>query len=166
WGTLFQSRLFRLLLAALLAAFGVASLAGRGIQPPQFVWRMRGSGYAEPFLVGLLAAVLSPPCTWPLLGGVLAFALTQSPVTIFVLFIAVGVGLALPYLVLLAVPGLIGRMPTAGAWLLRIQQVLGLILLAGAAFFAATALPAAAAPLLWTGWAAVLAFWLLRALIA
>src|SRR5699024_1895142 len=63
WGTLFQSRVFRLLLAILLGAFGVASLAGRGIQPPQFVWRLRGSGYAEPFFVGLLAAVLSTPCT-------------------------------------------------------------------------------------------------------
>lgn len=165
WGALFQSRLFRIALALLLAAFGAASLAGRGIQPPQWVWRVRGNGYAEPFCVGLLAAILSTPCTGPFLGGVLAFALTQSPSIIFVLFIAVGVGLALPYLILLAVPGLIARMPASGAWLTRIQQVLGLILLAGAAFFAATALPAPITPLLWTAWAAVLTFWLLRALI-
>src|SRR5699024_3867998 len=105
WGTLFQSWWFRLALALLLAAFGVASLAGRGLNPPQFVWRVGGSGYAEPFFVGLLAAVLSTPCTGPFLGGVLAFALTQSPSTIFILFIAVGVGLALPYLILLAIPG-------------------------------------------------------------
>ncbi len=166
WGALFQAPLFRLALAALLATFGVWSLAGRGIQPPQWVYRVQGNGYAEPYFVGLLAAVLSTPCTGPFLGGVLAFALTQSPAAIVALFLAVGLGLALPYLILLARPGLIARLPKSGAWLLRIQQGLGLVLLAGAAFFAATTLPAGAAPLLWAGWAAVLVFWLFRALWA
>src|SRR5699024_9956260 len=103
---------------------------------------------------GLLAAVLSTPCTGPFLGGVLAFALTQSPATILVLFTAIGVGLALPYLILLARPGLIAHIPKNSAWLMRLQQVLGLILLAGAAFFGATALPARFAPFLWIGCAA------------
>ena len=164
WGALFHSASFRLTLAAVLAGLGVWSLAGRGFQPPQWAYRMRGSGYAEPYFAGLLAAVLSTPCTGPFLGGVLAFALTQSPAAIVAIFLAVGVGLALPYLVLLVRPGLIARIPRGGAWLLRIQQFLGLVLLAGAVFFAATVLPGNLGPLLWTAWATVLTFWLLRTL--
>jgi len=165
WGTLFQSWLFRLALALLLATLGIINLCGRGMQPPQWAWRLHGNGYAEPFFVGLLAALLSTPCTGPFLGGVLVFALTQSPSTIVVLFCAVGFGLALPYLVLLAVPGLIERLPHTGVWLLRIQQMLGLILLAGATFFATTVLPANLAPLLWIACAAVLIFWTMRTLL-
>ncbi|MBN48474.1 MAG: cytochrome C biogenesis protein [Spongiibacteraceae bacterium] len=164
WGALFHSASFRLTLAVVLAGLGVWSLAGRGFQPPQWAYRVRGSGYAEPYFAGLLAAVLSTPCTGPFLGGVLAFALTQSPAAIVAIFLAVGVGLALPYLVLLVRPGLIARIPRGGAWLLRIQQFLGLVLLAGAVFFAATVLPGNLGPLLWTAWATVLTFWLLRTL--
>lgn len=166
WGALFHSASFRLMLAAVLAGLGVWSLAGRGFQPPQWVYRIRGAGYAEPYFAGLLAAVLSTPCTGPFLGGVLAFALTQSPAAIVAIFLAVGVGLALPYLILLVRPGLVARIPRGGAWLLRIHQFLGLVLLAGAVFFAATVLPRSLGPLLWTAWAAVLTFWLLRALWA
>lgn len=166
WGTLFQSSAFRAALAVVLAAMGAWSLAGRGFQPPQWSYRIRGSGYAEPYFAGLLAAVLSAPCTGPFLGGVLAFALTQSPAAIVTIFLAVGLGLALPYLLLLARPGLIAKLPRNGAWLMRIHQSLGLVLLAGAAFFAGTTVPASLERLLWIGWATLLAFWLLRALLA
>lgn len=165
WGTIFQSPSFRIALALVLGGLGVWSLAGRGLQPPQWAYRVQGTGYAEPYLAGLLAAVLSAPCTGPFLGGVLAFALTQSPAAIVAIFLAVGLGLALPYLVLLARPGLIAKMPRGGAWLVRIHQFLGLILLAGAVFFAATVLPGHAAAFLWSGWAGIVTFWLLRALI-
>lgn len=165
WGTLFQAVWFRAALAVLLAGLGVYSLAGRGVQPPQWVYRIQATGYAEPYLAGLLAAVLSAPCTGPFLGGVMAFALTQTPSTIFALFMAVGVGLALPYLLLLARPGLLTRIPRSGAWLSRVQQVMGLILLAGATFFATTVLGERFGTLLWTSWLVALTFWILRALI-
>ncbi len=164
WGALFHSASFRLILAVVLASLGVWSLVGRGFQPPQWTYRIQGAGYAEPYFAGLLAAVLSTPCTGPFLGGVLAFALTQSPAAIVVIFLAVGVGLALPYLILLARPGLIARIPRGGIWLLRVQQFLGLVLLAGAVFFAATVLPGNLERLLWIVWATVLTFWLLRAM--
>ena len=165
WGTLFQAFWFRAALAFLLAGLGVYSLAGRGVQPPQWVYRVQGNGYAEPYFAGFLAAVLSAPCTGPFLGGVMAFALTQTPSTIFALFMAVGVGLALPYLILLAQPGLLTRIPRSGVWLSRVQQVMGLILLAGATFFATTVLVERVGTLLWTAWLGTLAFWLIRALV-
>ncbi|KEZ76006.1 protein-disulfide reductase DsbD family protein [Salinisphaera hydrothermalis] len=164
WGTLFQAFWFRAVLAFVLAGLGVYSLAGRGLQPPQWFYRIQANGYAEPYLAGLLSAILSAPCTGPFLGGVMAFALTQAPSTILALFLAVGVGLALPYLVLLARPGLLNRIPRSGPWLSRIQQVLGLVLLAGAVFFATTVVAPRFGTLLWSGWLGALTFWLLRAL--
>lgn len=164
WGALFQAFWFRAVLAIVLAVLGVYSLAGRGLQPPQWFYRIQANGYAEPYLAGLLSAILSAPCTGPFLGGVMAFALTQAPSTIVALFLAVGVGLALPYLVLLARPGLLNRIPRSGPWLSRIQQVLGLVLLAGAVFFATTVVAPRFGTLLWSGWLGVLTFWLLRAL--
>ena len=165
WGTIFQSVAFRTTLVLVLGGLGVWSLAGRGFQPPQWVYRVQHAGYAEPYLAGLLAAVLSAPCTGPFLGGVLAFALTQSPAAIVAIFLAVGVGLASPYLALLAWPGLVAKLPRGGAWMLRIHQLLGLILLAGAVFFAATILPHQATPFLWSAWAAAFTFWAMRALL-
>ncbi|MGB7757621.1 MAG: thioredoxin family protein [Salinisphaera sp.] len=165
WGTLFQAVSFRAALALLLTGLGIYSLAGRGMQPAQWLYRIQGTGYAEPYFAGLLAAVLSAPCTGPFLGGVMAFALTQAPTTIFALFTAVGVGLALPYLILLARPGLLARIPRNGPWLRRVQQMMGLMLLAGATFFATTVLSERFSVLLWTFWLSALAFWVVRGLV-
>lgn len=164
WGAVFQVFWFRAALIFLLAGFGVYSLAGRGIQPPQWLYRIQGKGYVEPYLAGLLAAILSTPCTGPFLGGVIAFALTQAPSTIFALFMAVGLGLTLPYLVLLVQPGLLKFIPRSGPWLRRVQQMMGLMLLAGATFFATTLFGERSGILLWGAWFSVLAFWLFRAL--
>lgn len=151
WGALFQNRGARLVLAFLLAGLGLLSLAGRGFTPPQRLYRLAGPGYAEPYLAGLLAALLSTPCTGPFLGGVLAYAVTQPASHILTIFLAIGLGLALPYLLLLAAPGLLARLPRAGAWSTRVHQALGLILLAGAVFFAAADLPATLTRVLWAG---------------
>lgn len=151
WGELFQYQAVRLTLAALLAGLGVLSLTGRGFTLPTRLYHLSGHGYAEPYLAGLLAALLSTPCTGPFLGGVLVFAVTQPASHTLAIFLAIGLGLALPYLLLIAVPGLLARLPRAGAWSARVHQALGLILLAGAVFFAATDLPATFAKALWAG---------------
>ena len=88
WGELFQSRAVRLGLAGVLAALGLLSLAGRGFTPPQWLYHLGGRGYTEPYLAGMLAALLSTPCTGPFLGGVLAFAVSQPPGHILLLFLA------------------------------------------------------------------------------
>lgn len=164
WGELFQNTALRLGLAGLLAALGLLSLWGRGFSPPQWLYRLSGHGYTEPYLAGLLAALLSTPCTGPFLGGVLAFAVTQPADAVLLLFLTIGLGLASPYLLLLAAPGLLTRLPRAGAWSERVQQALGLVLLAGAVFFAAADLPDALVRALWAGLALFTFAWILHAL--
>ncbi|WP_323028771.1 thioredoxin family protein [Castellaniella defragrans] len=109
---------------------------------------LRGRRLFEPFS-GLVSALLSTPCTGPLLGGVLVFALTQPLVNILVIFVAIGLGLAAPYVVLILRPSLLKRLPRAGAWTTVIQHSFGWLLLAAALFYAQSVLPAAWGTPLW-----------------
>ncbi|MDZ7750421.1 MAG: thioredoxin family protein [Gammaproteobacteria bacterium] len=149
WGELFQSPAVRLGLALVLVVLGLMSMAARGFKVPERLYRLGGRGYAEPYLAGLLAALLSTPCTGPFLGGVLAFAVTRPPGHVMAIFLAIGLGLALPYLILLASPRLLARLPKSGPWSRRVHQALGLVLLAGGVFFAAPDLTPAITRLLW-----------------
>jgi thiol:disulfide interchange protein DsbD len=69
------------------------------------------------------------------MGTAVAWATTQSPATILVVFAAVGAGMAIPYLVLSAFPKLVDKMPRTGPASDLIKQVMGLLLLAAAAYF-------------------------------
>lgn len=159
WGSLFQSRIFLAALVALLAAAGVATFLDWSFSLPDALYRLRGARYLEPFLTGMLAAVLSTPCTGPFLGGVLVYALTSPPLVTFWLFAAVGIGLALPYVVVIVQPGLLRRLPRGGESSARAKQILGFVLLAGAAFFAGSLVPAPWAVGVWYLWTAGVAIW-------
>ncbi len=165
WGVLFQSRPLLIALSGLLAALAVMNFSGRGLPLPNALTTLRGRRLFEPFFSGLVCALLSTPCTGPLLGGVLVFALTQPLANIIVIFVAIGVGLASPYVVLILRPSLLKHLPRAGAWTAVIQQSFGWLLLAAALFYAQSVLPAAWGTPSWTillaavfAWAAV-TFW-------
>lgn len=142
WGAPMGSLLFRGILAATLALAAGLLIFDFGRFPvPQRIANWQGRGPAEGFAVGLGGGVLSLPCTGPFLGGVLAFSLAQSTTLSLALFAAIGTGMALPYLVLLAFP----RWAPRGGLNARLGQVvnrvLGFGLLAGALFYAQGFLP-------------------------
>ncbi len=85
--------------------------------------------------MGILAAILSTPCTAPFMGAAAAWAATQPPWTTLATFAAIGIGMALPYLVLSASPALVEKMPKTGPASLLIKEVMGLFMLAAAAYF-------------------------------
>jgi thiol:disulfide interchange protein DsbD len=87
-----------------------------------------------------MTAVLSTPCTAPFMGSAAAWAATQNPVITLVTFGAIGAGMALPYLILSAAPGLVSRMPRTGPASELIKQVMGLLMIAVAVFFLGTGL--------------------------
>ncbi|MGH8501204.1 MAG: protein-disulfide reductase DsbD family protein [Gammaproteobacteria bacterium] len=134
WGFLFQSRAFLLVLIVLLFAAGAVMALHVPIRLPARVYDAGAAG-SGPFLTGALAGVLSTPCTGPFLGSVLAFSLTQPASATVTIFAAIGLGLAAPYVLLLAMPGLVERLPRGGAWLARIEELMGFVLLGGAVFF-------------------------------
>ena len=127
WGFQFQSpvvvtittSLFFLIALNLLGVFELgtafASAAG-GLQQ-----RQTGLGS---FLNGLLATAVATPCTAPFMGTALGYALTQPPAASIGVFTALGLGMAAPYVVLSAMPGLISRIPKPGPWMETLRQVL------------------------------------------
>ena len=78
----------------------------------------------DAFGSGVLAVVIASPCTAPFMGAALGFAMTGSTATMLVVFVALGVGMALPYVCLAWFPGWRRRLPRPGPWLERFKQAL------------------------------------------
>jgi len=149
WGALFQSKLFLAALSAFLLLAAVATLADWSVPLPQAVYRIPIHRYSGAFFTGVLAGILSTPCSGPFLGSVLAYALTRPPVIILTIFSAIAIGLATPYVLILVWPGLIDRVRFSGAWAIQTKQLLGFVLLAGAIFFGRVFLPQSIHLILW-----------------
>jgi thiol:disulfide interchange protein DsbD len=103
--------------------------------------QVAGSGVAGSLGMGFFAALLSTPCSGALLGFVLVWAQTQPRLVSSTAFALMGVGMALPYAVLVAIPSLLGRIPRPGAWMDIFKKSTGFLL-----FFIAVKLTLAALP--------------------
>ena len=89
-------------------------------------------GASGAFFNGVLATILATPCSAPFLGFALGFAFTQPPLIIVLMFLTVGCGLALPYVVLSWEPGWLKFLPKPGAWMEKFKNVMGFPMLATA----------------------------------
>lgn len=137
WGLQFQSPLFLAGMALLLTLFAcnlwglfelplpgvIADAGARAGHVPGHVPGLRGQ-----FLGGVLATLLATPCSAPFVGSALGFAFTQGSGAIIAVFAALGLGLALPYLAVAAVPALATRLPRPGRWMLTLRRGLGILL--------------------------------------
>ncbi len=151
WGQLFQSpalvlglAVFLLLLA--LNLFGVFNLPILDI-----TGRSRASGTpaaessSQAFVSGFAATLLATPCSGPLLGGVLGWALLQPPGILLLTLWSVGLGMASPYILLLVKPGLIRFLPRPGHWMHTLEHLLAFLLL-GTVVYLTGLLPQALLP--------------------
>ncbi|HYM85848.1 MAG TPA: protein-disulfide reductase DsbD [Pseudoxanthomonas sp.] len=82
------------------------------------------SGPVGDFFTGVLAVVIASPCTAPFMGAALAFAFTASTPVALLVFAFLGLGLALPFLLIGFVPGLAPRLPKPGAWMETLKHFL------------------------------------------
>ncbi|MGE5539879.1 MAG: protein-disulfide reductase DsbD family protein [Gemmatimonas sp.] len=144
WGAQFQSPVFLSAMALVLVLFALSLLGGATVALPAWLASLAGrgprEGLAGSFLAGAFATLLATPCTAPLLGTALGFALARGPAEILLVFAMLGLGLAAPYLAVGAVPALARRLPRPGPWMAWVRIALGLGLLATAAWlFAALA---------------------------
>jgi thiol:disulfide interchange protein DsbD len=73
---------------------------------------------------GVLAVLIASPCTAPFMGAALGYAISESTTVTLVVFIALGIGMAIPYVTLALLPGWRARLPRPGPWLARFKQVL------------------------------------------
>jgi len=92
-------------------------------------------GYKGSFFTGVLSTTVATPCTAPFMGPALGFALTQSWAVAMLIFVSLGLGLALPILVLSYMPWLTKYLPKPGAWMETFKQFMAFPLYASALFF-------------------------------
>lgn len=83
---------------------------------------------------GVLAVVVATPCTAPLMGAALAYAVLRPAIESFLVFSALGAGLALPYVVLPFVPWLMHKLPRPGAWMQTLKRVMSVPMFATVAW--------------------------------
>ena len=81
------------------------------------------------FLSGVLATVLSTPCSAPFLGTALTFAFTSSTLEIYLIFTMIGLGLAFPFIMTAVYPKLVAFIPKPGNWMNTVKKLLGIALL-------------------------------------
>lgn len=131
WGVQFQQPGFVAFLAVVVVLFTLNLWGLFEIPLPQRFAQLGGQGsdgLAGHFVSGLFATLMATPCSAPFLGTAVGFALGQQAGTIFAMFTAVGLGLALPYLLLAAFPSSARLFPKPGAWMLTLRGVLGFLL--------------------------------------
>jgi len=137
WGFQLQSPLFVTLMAYLLFVVGLnlsgvfvlgGGLAGAGDA------LTHGDGYRASFFTGVLTTLVATPCTAPFMAAAVGAALTQTPGVALAIFSALGVGLALPYLLLSFAPWLRSALPKPGAWMDTLKQLFAFPMYASAAW--------------------------------
>ena len=137
WGVQFQQPLFLVPMVAVMTLFAANLFGFYEIPLPQWAAdasRGHGNphGLAGHFAAGAFATLLATPCSAPFVGTALGFALAHGTLEILVIFILLGVGMALPYLAVAAWPHLGQRLPRPGKWMLTLRRVMGAVLAATA----------------------------------
>ena len=145
WGVQFQSPVFLSVMILLIGVFVLAMLDRLILPVPGFAqrWTATPSSTASPrrmllgdFFTGMLATILATPCSAPFVGVAVGFALTGSIAALFGIFIALGIGLAAPWIVIMLAPGLISALPRPGPWMSWLKRGLALLLVGTALWLA------------------------------
>ena len=136
WGIQFQQPLFLSAMALVMALFAYNLMGFFEVPLPAFLGNLGAAGpdkgLAGNFATGALATLLATPCSAPFLGTSVGFALSRGALEIYLIFLVLGIGLALPYLLVAVLPRLVSWLPRPGQWMVTLRRVLGLLLAATA----------------------------------
>ncbi len=128
WGFQLQSPIFIAVLAYVLFVLGLslsgflelgASLTRLGSIGTHISGPVSGS-----FMTGALATIVATPCTAPFMGAAMGAAVTMSPLPALLVFATLGLGLALPFLLISFVPAFARRIPQPGQWMATLKEAL------------------------------------------
>lgn len=132
WGIQFQSPYF-LVFMILLTCFFAFNLFGvfHYFLPSKVLSFLsyNKDGYLGDFVTGVFLTFLATPCTAPLVGTAIGFALSGNILEIFSILLVMGVGLSLPLILLLFFPSIIKIIPKPGNWLNTFKKIMGFLLL-------------------------------------
>lgn len=133
WGFQFQSPVFVALMAFIVfvIALNLIGVFEIGASVQCMASRAdRGTGGSGAFFSGVLSTLLATPCSAPFMASAIAATMTMAAFPAMLIFTALGMGLALPYLVLAANPRLLRFLPQPGMWMVRLKQVMAFPLFA------------------------------------
>jgi thiol:disulfide interchange protein len=133
WGFQFQDWRFVLALALVIWIFSLSLFEVFVIRLPGMTAidaAGRKSGHWGSFFSGTFSVLLATPCTAPLLGTAMGYAFSQPPAFIFIFFLTVGLGLALPFLLLGFFPDALERIPRPGNWMIVFREAMAFLLAA------------------------------------
>ena len=141
---LFQKPWFTIIVGAFIAVMATGICGLFTLHLPRFVYLVEPNQetLSGSFIFGLMTAVLSTPCTAPFMGTALGWATQQTVMMSLATFVSIGVGMALPYLILSSFPQCVAWIPRSGPISELVKQVMGLLMLATAAYFVGTGISA------------------------
>ena len=134
WVVGLLSLLFVAIAINLLGGFEMGLLASRAANLDFSNRAADAGGALGAFASGVLAVVVASPCTAPFMGSAIGFTTSAGIPQTLAVFAALGVGMALPYLLLAGWPGLLSRFPRPGPWMQRLKQALAFPMLAASAW--------------------------------
>ena len=141
WGFQFQNIYFVFFLFIIIWAFALSLFELFIINIPGMQAAVKASslhGCLGTFMSGIFAVVLATPCTAPMLGTAVGFAFKQPPLTIIIIMLAVGLGLAFPFILLGFFPSIMKIIPKPGNWMNAFRITMGFLLIATAVFLLKT----------------------------
>ena len=140
WGIQFQNPWFIGLMVAVTFIFALNLFGTFAVLlPSSMVGRMAtagGNGMLGSFFEGMFATLLATPCSAPFLGTAVAFALGAPLQDLWLIFIALGIGMAIPWLLVALLPKTAALLPRPGRWMAMLKTILALMMLASSLWLA------------------------------
>lgn len=134
-GLHFQQPIFIISLSILITFF-ISSLLSKDIylNLPNWLNNFLSKNYSSKILVnnfinGVFTTLLATPCTAPFIGTTIGFALSAGPIYILLVFLSMGMGLALPYLITIIIPNFDKFIPKSGKWLEKLNLISAILLI-------------------------------------
>jgi len=154
WGMQFQQPLFMAFIVTILILFS-ANLWNifdlpmpRAFSKIDAISSLKSQNLSH-FFTGAFVTILATPCTAPFIATAISFSLSRGPVEIIFIFFLMGIGLALPYIIIASIPKLAQFLPKPGNWILILKKVLGLIVFGTALWFCSILFIQVGVPIVW-----------------
>lgn len=144
WGELNTQTWFKVFMTALVFVMALSFLGVWEIPLPGFAGGSKAAemasreGYGGAFSKGVLTTILATPCSGPFLGPVFGYTIGQSLAITYLVFLFVGLGMSLPYLLIGAFPALVQWIPKPGMWMETFKQLMAFVLLGTVVYLLST----------------------------
>lgn len=131
WGDQFRNPAFVAAMGLLMVVLALFMFDVFSVTVPSSISSKTGNanGFISTIGMGILAAILSTPCSFGILAAAFAWAQGQPLLPATIVIMTIGIGMAIPYLILTSMPSVLKKMPRPGKWMELIKQTVGFILL-------------------------------------